>query len=210
MLFGPFAAFTTKFLLRSGSRWDLPRTVKFTNIGSLAKVGLYNLPLVKYLIQQGTQSMAARMKVLQDFYPEARREDWNLVDAGICVQAIKKEDGAAGIVHNGTEVVTDADKSIVALLGASPGASVFRLDHAGSPEELSAASPGYRAQRVDHEANDPDLQRESGSRFDGGPLRTSQAGCGCSAPTCGHRCVRKVRSSIKVTRGFSTMKKNAT
>ncbi len=36
----------------------------------------------------------------------------------------QKEDGQAGIVHYGTEVVTDADRSISALLGASPGASV--------------------------------------------------------------------------------------
>ena len=124
LLFGPFAAFTTKFLQRSGSFIDLPSSVKIDNFGSLAKVGLYNLPLVKYLIRQGTQSMTARMKVLRGFYPDARREDWKLVNAGIRVQAIKKEDGAAGIVHYGTEVVTNTDKSISALLGASPGASV--------------------------------------------------------------------------------------
>ena len=47
-----------------------------------------------------------------------------MIDAGIRVQAIKKEDGDAGIVHFGTEVVTTSDKSISALLGASPGASV--------------------------------------------------------------------------------------
>ena len=40
------------------------------------------------------------------------------------MQAIKKEDGDAGIVHFGTEVVTSKDRSISALLGASPGASV--------------------------------------------------------------------------------------
>ena len=40
------------------------------------------------------------------------------------MQAIKKEDGDAGIVHFGTEVVTTEDKSVSALLGASPGASV--------------------------------------------------------------------------------------
>jgi malate dehydrogenase (quinone) len=124
LLFGPFAAWTTKFLQKSGSYADLPLSVTFDNIGSLVKVGLYNLPLVKYLIQQGTQSMAARMKVLRVFYPDARREDWKLVNAGIRVQAIKREDGEAGIVHYGTEVVTDANKTISALLGASPGASV--------------------------------------------------------------------------------------
>jgi len=40
------------------------------------------------------------------------------------VQAIKKTDGEAGIVHYGTEVITNEDRSISALLGASPGASV--------------------------------------------------------------------------------------
>ncbi len=124
LLFGPYAAWTTKFLHRHGSFFDLPGSIKLDNIGSLMKVGLYNLPLVKYLIQQGTQSMASRMKVLREFYPEARDEDWRLIDAGIRVQAIKKEDGQAGIVHYGTEVVTDADKTISALMGASPGASV--------------------------------------------------------------------------------------
>ena len=40
------------------------------------------------------------------------------------MQAIKQTDGEAGIVHYGTEVLTSADKSMSALLGASPGASV--------------------------------------------------------------------------------------
>ena len=64
------------------------------------------------------------MKELRNFYPEAKDDDWELIDAGIRVQAIKKEDGDAGIVHFGTEVLSSADKSISALLGASPGASV--------------------------------------------------------------------------------------
>jgi malate dehydrogenase (quinone) len=68
--------------------------------------------------------MEDRMRELRNFYPAAQTKDWKLIDAGIRVQAIKKEDGDAGIVHFGTEVVTSADKSISALLGASPGASV--------------------------------------------------------------------------------------
>jgi malate dehydrogenase (quinone) len=44
------------------------------------------------------------------------------VQAGIRVQAIKKAD--RGAVHFGTEVFSSADRSIAALLGASPGASV--------------------------------------------------------------------------------------
>ncbi len=94
------------------------------NIASLIRVGLHNLPLVRYLIQQGTQSMTTRLGELRNFYPDAKAEDWKLIDAGIRVQAIKKEDGDAGIVHFGTEVVTGAGHTISALLGASPGASV--------------------------------------------------------------------------------------
>ena len=93
-------------------------------MGAGVKIAATNFPLVKYLMQQGTQSMADRMKVMHIFYPNAKAEDWKLVDGGIRVQAIKKTDGEAGIVHFGTEVLTSADKSMSALLGASPGASV--------------------------------------------------------------------------------------
>ena len=124
LLFGPYAAWTTKFLHRGGSFFDLPGSIKFHNWLTLLKVGISNLPLVSYLIQQGLQSMNTRLNELRNFYPEARAEDWKLIDAGIRVQAIKKEDGDAGIVHFGTEVVTTEDKTVSALLGASPGASV--------------------------------------------------------------------------------------
>jgi malate dehydrogenase (quinone) len=124
LLFGPYAAWTTKFLHRGGSFLDLPGSIKFHNILTLIKVGVSNIPLVSYLIQQGLQSMNTRLKELRNFYPDAKAKDWKLIDAGIRVQAIKKEDGDAGIVHFGTEVVTTEDESISALLGASPGASV--------------------------------------------------------------------------------------
>jgi malate dehydrogenase (quinone) len=124
LLFGPYAAWTTKFLHRKGSFLDLPGSIGIDNIGSLIKVGLHNIPLVRYLVQQGTQSMETRLGELRNFYPDAKTEDWQLIDAGIRVQAIKKEDGDAGIVHFGTEVLTSSDHTISALLGASPGASV--------------------------------------------------------------------------------------
>ncbi len=124
LLFGPFAAWTTKFLHKKGSVLDLPGSVKPHNLATLLKIGASNLDLVKYLVQQGTQSMDDRMEVLHVFYPAAKKEDWKLIDAGIRVQAIKKTDGQAGIVHYGTEVITDKDRTLSALLGASPGASV--------------------------------------------------------------------------------------
>jgi malate dehydrogenase (quinone) len=124
LLFGPYASWTTKFLHEKGSILDLPGSIRFDNIGSLIKVGIHNIPLVRYLLQQGTQSMETRLGELRNFYPDAKAEDWKLIDAGIRVQAIKKEDGDAGIVHFGTEMVTSADCTLTALLGASPGASV--------------------------------------------------------------------------------------
>ena len=124
LLFGPFAAWTTKFLHKKGSFLDLPHSVKPDNLATLIKIGLSNFDLVKYLIQQGTQSMQDRMDVLHVFYPAAEAKDWKLIDAGIRVQAIKKTDGEAGIVHYGTEVITNRKRTISALLGASPGASV--------------------------------------------------------------------------------------
>jgi malate dehydrogenase (quinone) len=124
LLFGPFAAWTTRFLHRTGSWTDLPATVKPHNVTTLLKIAATNFPLVKYLLQQGTQSMEDRMRVMRIFYPNAQAKDWKLVDGGIRVQAIKKTDGEAGIVHFGTEVLTSSDRSMSALLGASPGASV--------------------------------------------------------------------------------------
>ncbi len=124
LLFGPFAAWTTKFLHKKGRYTDLPLSVRPDNLFTLLNVGVHNLDLVRYLIRQGTQSMSDRMNVLHGFYPAAETIDWKLIDAGIRVQAIKKTDGKAGIVHYGTEVMTDAARTISALLGASPGASV--------------------------------------------------------------------------------------
>jgi len=124
LLFGPFASWTTKFLHGKGSWTDLPGSIRPHNLATLLKIGATNIPLVRYLIQQGTQSMQDRMDVLHVFHPGAKVEDWKLIDGGIRVQAIKKTDGEAGIVHYGTEVITDPEKTISALLGASPGASV--------------------------------------------------------------------------------------
>ncbi|MFZ9683266.1 MAG: malate:quinone oxidoreductase, partial [Cephaloticoccus sp.] len=123
LLFGPFASWTTKFLHKKGSWTDLPGSIRPHNLATLIKIGLTNIPLIRYLVQQGTQSMKDRMDVLHVFYPGATVADWKLIDGGIRVQAIKKTDGEAGIVHYGTEVITNPQKTISALLGASPGAS---------------------------------------------------------------------------------------
>lgn len=122
LLFGPYAGFTTKFL-RHGSSLDLFKSVKFSNIKPMVIAGIQNIPLTKYLIEQVRQSPEERLDALREYYPGAKKEDWELVEAGYRVQVIKKDEEEGGVLEFGTEVVRAADGSIAALLGASPGAS---------------------------------------------------------------------------------------
>jgi malate dehydrogenase (quinone) len=122
LLFGPYAGFTTKFL-KSGSLLDLFKSIKFSNIKAMIFAGVRNIPLTKYLIDQVRLTPDARLDALREYYPEARKEDWELAVAGYRVQVIKKDEEEGGILEFGTEVVSAADGSIAALLGASPGAS---------------------------------------------------------------------------------------
>ncbi|AQS84434.1 MAG: malate:quinone oxidoreductase [Acetobacter aceti] len=122
LLFGPYAGFSTRFL-KKGSLLDLPRSINGGNIGSILAVARDNWALTKYLIQQVLQSNADRMKALREFVPDARDEDWELVVAGQRVQVIKADAKKGGVLQFGTEVISSADGSVGALLGASPGAS---------------------------------------------------------------------------------------
>lgn len=122
LLFGPYAGFTTKFL-KHGSHFDLPKSVEFDNIMSLLGAGYHNLPLVGYLVKQVKLKFEDRMEMLREFYPEAKDEDWKVVVAGQRVQIIKKHKKRSGKLEFGTEIIVAKDKSIAALLGASPGAS---------------------------------------------------------------------------------------
>lgn len=123
LLFGPFAGFSPKFL-KTGSMFDLVTSVKPNNVLTMLAAGAKELPLTKYLIQQVMSSKEQRMEELREFIPNAKSEDWDLVVAGQRVQVIKDtEAGGKGTLQFGTEVVTAADGSIAALLGASPGAS---------------------------------------------------------------------------------------
>src|ERR1700720_3241875 len=64
-----------------------------------------------------------RFAALREFFPGAKQEDWKVEVAGQRVQIIKKDPTHGGILQFGTELVSAADRSIVAMLGASPGAS---------------------------------------------------------------------------------------
>ncbi|MEC0123257.1 malate:quinone oxidoreductase [Paenibacillus pabuli] len=123
LLFGPFAGFSPKFL-KTGSNADLITSVKLHNLLTMLAAGVKEISLTKYLIQQLMLSKEQRMEELRDFVPDAKSEDWDMVMAGQRVQVIKDTvQGGKGTLQFGTEVVTAADGSIAALLGASPGAS---------------------------------------------------------------------------------------
>ncbi|WP_042478522.1 malate:quinone oxidoreductase [Bacillus ndiopicus] len=123
LLFGPFAGFSPKFL-KTGSNMDLFASIKPHNILTLLACGAKEMSLTKYLIQQLLLSKEQRMEELRDFVPNAKSEDWEVIVAGQRVQVIKDtEAGGKGTLQFGTEVVSAADGSIAALLGASPGAS---------------------------------------------------------------------------------------
>ncbi|WP_026963119.1 malate:quinone oxidoreductase [Alicyclobacillus herbarius] len=123
LLFGPFAGFSPKFL-KNGSMFDLLGSVKLDNLVTMLAAGVKNISLTKYLIEQVMLSKEQRMEALREFVPTAKSEDWDLVVAGQRVQVIKDTAaGGKGTLQFGTEVVSAADGSIAALLGASPGAS---------------------------------------------------------------------------------------
>lgn len=122
LLFGPFAGFTPKFL-KEGSIMDLPSSIKPHNVFTMLAAGAKEFSLTKYLIQQLMLSKDQRMEELRQFIPNAKPEDWDLVVAGQRVQVIKDTEKGKGTLQFGTEVVSAADGSIAALLGASPGAS---------------------------------------------------------------------------------------
>ncbi|MED4885363.1 malate:quinone oxidoreductase [Bacillus smithii] len=123
LLFGPFAGFSPKFL-KTGSNLDLFASVKPHNLVTMLASGVKNMSLVKYLIQQLMLSKEKRIQELREFVPNAKSEDWDIVVAGQRVQVIKDtETGGKGTLQFGTEVVSAADGSVAALLGASPGAS---------------------------------------------------------------------------------------
>ena len=122
ILFGPYAGFSTKFL-KHGSLLDLFRSIRPGNIGPLLAVARDNFALTKYLIGQVLQTSQHRFAALKEYYPGAKPADWQLEVAGQRVQIIKPDPKRGGFLEFGTELVAAADRSIVALLGASPGAS---------------------------------------------------------------------------------------
>ncbi len=122
LLFGPFATFSTKFL-KEGSYLDLLSSTTTDNAWPMIRVGIDEYPLVEYLAGQLMLSDADRLAALREYFPQAKKEDWRLWQAGQRVQIIKRDAKKGGVLRLGTEIVSAKDNSIAALLGASPGAS---------------------------------------------------------------------------------------
>jgi malate dehydrogenase (quinone) len=174
LLFGPFAGFSTKFL-KNGSVWDLPGSLEMDNILPMLSAGIHNLPLTKYLIKQARQSPDDRMEALKDYFPEARKEDWELVIAGQRVQVIKKDEEEGGVLEFGTEIIHDSDGSLAALLGASPGASTSvkimldilescfytKINYGGWREKIKEMIPSYGKSLSDDVALCNEIRKKS-------------------------------------------------
>ncbi|KAA9019535.1 malate:quinone oxidoreductase [Niallia endozanthoxylica] len=145
LLFGPFAGFSPKFL-KTGSMMDLITSVKPDNVLTMLAAGAKEMALTKYLIQQVMLSKEQRMEELREFIPNAKSEDWDLIVAGQRVQVIKDTEAGKGTLQFGTEVVSAADGSIAALLGASPGAStavsvMLKVLNQCFPQHMNAWKP---------------------------------------------------------------------
>ncbi|MBV8250308.1 MAG: malate dehydrogenase (quinone) [Comamonas sp.] len=152
LLFGPFALATTKFL-KHGSWWDLFSSVNHDNLMAMLRVGIHNLDLVQYLLQQAELTDEDRQAVLAQYFPEAKREDWKLITAGQRVQVIKRDPEKGAVLQFGTEIVGSEDGSIAALLGASPGAStaphiMLNLLKKSFPEQMASAEWKAHIQQI--------------------------------------------------------------
>jgi malate dehydrogenase (quinone) len=137
LLFGPYAGFSTKFL-KHGSLTDLFESITLSNIEPLLAVARDNIALTEYLIGQVLQSSAHQFAALRQFFPKAARKDWREAVAGQRVQIIKPDQQRGGVLEFGTELVAAEDNSLVALLGASPGASTAAFIAVGVLEKCFA------------------------------------------------------------------------
>lgn len=104
------------------------------------------------------------MASLRNYYPDAKAEDFEYQTAGQRVQILKNDPVKGPILQFGTELVASEGKTLVALLGASPGASVSakialdtlnlafkeKLSHEKWQETLKKMVPSYGQSLADN------------------------------------------------------------
>ena len=165
LLFGPYAGFSTRFL-KHGSLTDMFRSLRFDNIGPMLAVARDDFDLTEYLVGQVLESREKRFEALRAFFPKVEEPDWRAEVAGQRVQIIKRDPQRGGILQFGTEIVSASDGSLVALLGASPGASTAvwimvavvercfkdKLKERGWAAKLKAMIPSYGRSLIDDAA----------------------------------------------------------
>ena len=169
ILFGPFATFSTKFL-KNGSYFDLLTSTTTHNVWPMTKVGIEQYPLVEYLAGQLMMSDDDRFAALKEYFPNAKKEDWRLWQAGQRVQIIKRDAEKGGVLKLGTEIVASQDRSIAGLLGASPGAST------AAPIMLTVLEKVFkdRVATPEWQAKLHEIVPSYGTQLNGSPERVQQ------------------------------------
>lgn len=128
LMFGPYAGFTTRFL-KHGRLSDLPGSLRRDNLLPMLQVAKDRRDFVTFLLKELVKDQRRKTIQLFDYYPGADPHNWELLTAGQRVQIIKPGPAAEGqkgrglIQLFGTELIVSEDRSLMGLLGASPGAS---------------------------------------------------------------------------------------
>jgi malate dehydrogenase (quinone) len=111
-----------------------------------------------------------RFAALKEYFPNAKKEDWRLWQAGQRVQIIKRDAEKGGVLKLGTEIVVSQDKSIAGLLGASPGAST------AAPIMISVLEKAFKDKVATPEwqAKMKEIVPSYGTQLNGSPERVQQ------------------------------------
>ncbi|MDN5833668.1 MAG: malate:quinone oxidoreductase, partial [Brevibacterium sp.] len=123
--------------------------VRGNNLPTMLNVAKDNTDLVTYLVSELAASKKARFESMHEFIPNIDPGDWEFIQAGQRVQVMKKTPKKGGVLSFGTELISSADGSIAALLGASPGASttvsiMFNLLKTCFPRQYSTWEPALK------------------------------------------------------------------
>lgn len=162
LMFGPYAGFSTNFL-KTGSVMDLPKSIRSHNLGTMLNVAKDNFDLVGYLVSEVVKTHGKKVDTLREFYPGAVDDEWELITAGQRVQVMKKDPKKGGVLQFGTELVSGAQGSIAALLGASPGAST------AAPIMVELLRRSFPDRMIDWESKLTDMIPTLGQRLNDNP-----------------------------------------